>query len=113
MGKLEKTSSQKTSVGVNPYLGAATGKPKGKQVYKHLSTQQGTEKGEGAPRRFGGTQPVNGSDLTGVGKGERRRLDPPWLEGLRTELLPGGFLNCPGTREDIKGEGEKTKNVLV
>ena len=69
-GKLEKTSSQKTSIGVNRYLGAATGKPKGKQVYEHLSTQQGTEKGEGAPRRFGGTQPVNGSDLTGVEKGE-------------------------------------------
>ena len=39
-------------------------------MYKHLSTQQETEKGEGAPRRFGGTQPVNGSDLTGAEKGE-------------------------------------------
>ena len=47
VGKLEKTSSQKTSTGVNRYLGTAKGNQKGSECTKHLSTQQETEKGEG------------------------------------------------------------------
>ena len=70
VGKLEKTSSQENKYRSKPILRHGKRKPKGKRVYKHPSTQQETEKGEGAPRRFGGTQPVNGSDLTGTEKGE-------------------------------------------
>ena len=66
-------------------------------MYEHLSTQKGTEEREGAPRRFGGTQPVNGSDLTGAEKGET---------AARLPLVRRTPNRVREQREDKRGRGK-------